>query len=301
MLRAASAHRAWFALAVLAALPLAAAAAPQGRAPDAAGSAEGAAPTGAGAPRPGPPAGSEDVAHILKEAQRAQTVDIAAWSRFSFRRVWLREEFDETGARVSGERLEFAIRPEGGAFDELLVSRNGAPPTAKEVEEHRKEARFTRHYLTMVRGDAQSSEGGYSLAHLLHMSSYRYAGREEFEGVPCHRLDFSPDPQETRGGLSGKFAGAMVGSLWISQDGHHLAGAHSWTVKPISIYLGLSKVHALDVRMTSRPTGDGYWLPHRIEVRSKVRILFRTVDRRSLFEYLDFAPVRSDASISAGV
>ena len=294
MYRASSAHRALFALAALALLPLAAAGAREERTPDDPGGGS------AGGPAASAPAGPDEVAHILRQAQRVQTKDVAAWVHFTFGRSWLREEYDDSGSTLSRESLEFRIAPERGGFDEVLVSRNGAPPTAQEIEEHRREARFTKHYLTMVRGDAQSSEGGYSLAHLLHMSSYRYAGREAFEGVPCHRLDFSPDPEHARGGLSGKIASAMIGSLWISVDGYHLAGAHSWTIRPISIYLGLSKVHDLDIRMTSRPTPDGHWLPHRIEVRSKVRILINTVDRRSVYEYFDYQPLRADASVSAG-
>lgn len=244
---------------------------------------------------------TEEVAHILHHAQRVQTLDVAAWSSFRFRRAWLREEYDDAGTVQSREHLVFQITPDrGGGFDELLLSHNGRPPTPKEVEEHRREARFSKHYLTMVRGDAQTSEGGYSLAHLLHMSSYRYAGRETYNGFPCHRLDFSPDEVNPKGGLSGKFASAMVGSLWISVDGHHLAGAHTWTVRPISIYLGLSKVHDLDIRMESRPGPDGFWLPRRIEVRSKVRILIRTAQRRSLYEYLDFESFRRDGPAPAG-
>jgi hypothetical protein len=293
MSRASSAHRALLALAALAVAPGAAPPSPVAPPPFPV------APRVADGVGAGAAAGEPDVGLILHEAQRVQVVDVAAWSRFRFRRTWLREERDDAGAVILREELEFRVTPERGGFDELLVLRNGEPPTAQEIERHRREGRFTKHYLTMVRGDAQSGEGGYSLAHLLRMSSYRYAGRELYNGFPCHRLDFSPDEERPGGGLSGKFANAMAGSLWISVDGYHLAGAHSHTVRPISIYLGLSKVHDLDILMESTPNVDGYWLPKRIEVRSKVRILFRTLNRMNVYGYLDFAPVAA-AATSAG-
>lgn len=290
MSRAPAAQRVIPALAALAAPPLLAvvlASAPEGNA-------------GAHAPAAPPPGAPADVAQILKQAQRIQTQDLAAWGRYRFRRIWTRKDHDDAGAVVSRERLEFLITPREGGFDELLLSRNGAPPTPQEVERHRKEARFSKHYLTTVRGDAQSSEGGYSLAHLLNMSAYRYAGPELHDGTPCHRLDFSPDPGNRQSGLSGKFADAMIGHLWISADGHHLAGARTWTIRPVSIYLGLSKVHDLEISMESRPVADGHWLPSRIEVRTKVRVLVKTLNRVNTYEYQDYEPVRGEGTVSAG-
>ena len=237
-----------------------------------------------------PPAGPPELSVILKEAQRVQREDTAAWSRFRFQRLWQREEFDEEGGLLEREVLEYRITPNGHGFDEELVRRNGAPPEEGEIEKHRRQARFTRHYQTMIEGGGQGNEGGYSLSHLLRLSAYRYAGREHHGGVPCHRLDFSPDEENPKTGISGKFANAMAGSVWITVDGHHLAGVRSRSLRPISLYLSLGKVHHLELNMESAPAAGGVWLPRRIEVTTRARVLIKAVRRKNLYEYSAYEP-----------
>ena len=187
-------------------------------------------------------------------------------------------------------RHEFVVTPDRGGFREDLVRHNGAPPEAAEQEHHRRAGSFGRHYGTLLAGvGGEEEEGGYSLGQLLHLSSYRFAGREALNGVDCYRLDFSPDDVQPRmGGLAAKFTKAMAGSLWITVEGFHLAGAKAETVRPISIALSLSKVYSLKVRMDAGPVGEGVWLPERVEVITNARILIKSIRRRNLFTYSDF-------------
>jgi len=237
-----------------------------------------------------PESTQDDLRFVVSEAQKVQEADVSAWASYRFGRRSEREDYDDSGQIVARDDLEFVVTPDRGGFREDLVRHNGAPPEAAEQEHHRRAGSFGRHYGTLLAGvGGEEEEGGYSLGQLLHLSSYRFAGREALNGVDCYRLDFSPDDVQPRmGGLAAKFTKAMAGSLWITVEGFHLAGAKAETVRPISIALSLSKVYSLKVRMDAGPVGEGVWLPERVEVITNARILIKSIRRRNLFTYSDF-------------
>jgi hypothetical protein len=232
----------------------------------------------------------DDIRFVVSEAQKVQEADVEAWAAYRFGRRAEREDYDESGQVVGREELEFVVTPEARGFREELVRHNGLVPEASDREHHLRAGSFERHYRTLLAGvGEEKEEGGYSLGQLLHLSSYRFAGREPLNGVDCYRLDFSPDDVEPRmGGLAAKFTKAMAGSLWITVEGFHLAGAKAETVRPISIALVLSKVYSIKVRMDAGPVGEGVWLPERVEVITSARILIKSIRRRNLYTYSDF-------------
>jgi hypothetical protein len=233
-----------------------------------------------------------DLERILSEGKKVQKSDVAAWKAYRFRRRAVREQMAESGEVLEREDLEFLVTPAAAGFDETLLRLDGKDPRPDEVRRHRRIAKFTKHYDTLLVGEGEDDvEGGYSLSQLLNLSSYRYAGREERNGVACHRLDFSPDDTEPKDGIAGRFAGAMEGSLWITVEGHHLAGARARTVRPLSFALFLTKVHGLEVDLQSQPVGEGVWLPLRIEVITRARILVKQVRKRNLYDYSEFTRV----------
>jgi len=248
----------------------------------------GAAARGATAPTAPP-----DLDRIVAEAQRVQEADVAAWSRFSFSRRAEREDLDEAGEVEEREDLEFVIIPSGDGFDEELVRQDGRAPEPEEKERRRRAGSFTKHYNVLISGaGGEEIEGGYSLSLLLHMSSYRYVGREVRDGVECYRLDFSPDESGQKGsGLAWKVVSAMQGSLWITVAGYHLAAARAETTRRVPIGLFLAKVREVRVSLESGPVGDGVWLPRRIEMLTRARVLIKSIRRRSSYTYWNFAPV----------
>ncbi len=246
------------------------------------------------APSPGagvrPEISPDDLRFIVSEAQKVQTADVAAWAAYRFERRSEREDYDESGRVVERDDLEFVVTPDRDGFREELVRHNGSPAAPSETAQHRRTASFNKHYRTLLAGaGGEQEEGGYSLGQLLHLSSYRFMGRESLNGVDCYRLDFNPDDVKPRtGGLAAKITKEMAGSLWITAEGFHLAGASAATVRPVAIALALSKVYDLKVRMEAGPVGEGVWLPVRVEVTTKARILIKAIRRRNLFTYSDF-------------
>lgn len=243
-----------------------------------------------------------DLTGILSEAQRIQHEDVTAWRRYKFRRQTVREWFDEDGALVEKEDLLFVVTPITGGFDEELIRMNGSAPAPDDVDHHRREAKFTRHYNEMMQSESGDDigEAGYTLATLLKMSAYEYAGMEVVDGILCHRLDFRPDDALEWGGIAGKIARAMSGTLWITADGHHVAFAHTRTVRPVTLFWSLSKVKELEITMQSRPAPEGVWLPARIEVVSTARVLFNVLRKRNTINYSDFEPAQAAPPGAAG-
>jgi len=237
-----------------------------------------------------PDSAPSDLHFILSQAQQVQEADVAAWTRYRFRRRAERQEIGESGEVVRREGLEFQVTPGDGGFDEELLLLDGREPPAGEKERYRNLGSFAKHYRTMLSGVGHEEvEGGYSLALLLRLSSYRFAGREDREGVACYRLDFSPDQERPKErGVAWKVVSAMRGSLWIAREGFHVVAARAETVRPIPLALSLAKVHEVQVSVECGPVGEGVWLPRRIEMRTRARILVKPFHRRNLYTYSDF-------------
>ncbi|HEV8701865.1 MAG TPA: hypothetical protein VGV60_11395 [Candidatus Polarisedimenticolia bacterium] len=232
-----------------------------------------------------------DLQFILSEAQRVQEADVAAWASYRFRRRAEHQDIGDAGEIEEQEVFEFLVTPQPGGFDEELLRLDDREPLADERDRHRKLGSFGKHYRTLMTGVGNDEiEGGYSLGLLLHLASYRYAGLEDHDGVACYRLDFFPDeaagPKEK--GLAWKVARVMKGSLWIAREGFHVAAARAETVRPISLALSLAKVSEVEVSVVCAPVGEGIWLPRRIEMRTRARVLLKSMHRRNLYAYSDF-------------
>jgi len=251
---------------------------------------------------PAPAEAPPDIEQLMQAVQRVHFVDMAAWSRFRFDRQVDVEQLDDEGRVVSNESYRFEVTPAGGRFDEQLTSLDGRAPSPREVKHHRKKAHFNRHYNAIRSGreDGQDDEGS-PLTHLLYMSDYTYAGREEVDGIPCYRLDFSPQEESGGGGLQARIAKAMAGSLWISVEDQHLVRAHARTERPVSIALSLAKVHEVQVDLLNKPVSAGVWLPERLEIATNGRISWWPFRRRSIFRYSGFEPVHhTTAEVTGG-
>jgi hypothetical protein len=241
------------------------------------------------APEPAPP----DLPTLLRDAQRIQQADAAAWRRFRFSREARVERLGPEGQVTVREETLSEVTPLVDSFDERLLRIDGRDPTDEEIARHRQKEPFARHYRALRAGGGDmEEEGGYSLASLLRLSSYRYAGREMVGGAESHRLDFQPDPEPKEQSLEARVAGAMAGSLWLTVDGLHLIRARAASVRPVPLTLGLVSVRSLALELESAEVAPGTWLPRRVVVKSDVRIVFLSQARRRVITYSRHAPMR---------
>ena len=233
-----------------------------------------------------------DLQKLVHEARRAQRADILAWAEHRFRRQERVEELTDTGQVKSVHTFDFEITPLADGFDERLLLRDGLEPTEATIEDHRRSGRFQKHYRTLQTGsEEEDPESGYSIGTLLRLSEYRYAGREAIDGAECHRLDFDPQDDPPGSGIEARIAEAMSGSLWLTADGAHLVRARTTSTRPVSLSLGLFKVHALEVAFDAHQVASGTWLPRQLSIVSHARLVFLGQHRRRVFTYSNYAPL----------
>jgi hypothetical protein len=217
------------------------------------------------------PAQPPDLPALLAEARRVQQLDLEAWQGFAFHRQVLRQRLDRRGQVTFRQQLEFEVEPvAGGGFDELLVAIDCRAPTAAEVREHRREARFSRHYQRAREGrfGGVLGVGELDFGYLFGALDYDYGGRRTEGGVDYHRLVIVP-PEGEPGRGDDPLTAATAGELGLTVDGHHLVRAATRLTRPVS--QGLVEVERLEIDFEARRAAGGVWLPGRIEVRSSVR------------------------------
>jgi hypothetical protein len=233
-----------------------------------------------------------DMSALVHDARRAQRADVVAWAQYRFRRQERVEELTETGQVKSVHTFDFEITPLADGFDERLLLRDGLDPSGAEVEDQRRDGRFAKHYRTLLAGsEEEDPESGYSIGTLLRLSEYRYAGRETIDGAECHRLAFDPQRDPPGSGIEARIAEAMSGTLWLTVDGAHLVRARTTSTRPVSLTLGLFKVHALEVGFDAQRVGPDTWLPRQLSIVSHARLVFLGQHRRRVFTYSEFAPL----------
>ena len=241
-----------------------------------------------GGAAPTPP----DLQALVHAARTAQRDDILAWAKYRFHRQERIEELTDTGQVKSVRTFDFEITPQHDGFDERLLLLDGLAPTEADIEEHRRNGRFQKHYRTLLEGsEEEDPESGYSIGTLLRLSEYRYAGRETIDGAECHRLDFDPQANPPGSGIEARIAEAMSGSVWLTVDGAHLSRARTTSTRPVTLTLGLFMLNSLEVAFDAQRAGGPAWLPRQLSIVSHARLVFLGQHRRRVFTYSDYAPL----------
>lgn len=233
-----------------------------------------------------------DFRRLLDETRRINQRDYEAWRTYRFRRQVLREKLDKAQEAASTVRLEFQVTPAGDGFDELLLEIDGRAPRVSEIAEHRKAARFSRHYHAFQADEDADPSEGFSLQTLLDLPAYGYRGLDRVAGVDCYRLDFEPLLGRHARSIPERFAEVMAGSLWITTSREpHLARLVAETVRPVPVALGFIRVISLRVEASARPVSARDWLPTGFGLQSHVRIVGKSLRRRNTIVYLDYERV----------
>jgi hypothetical protein len=238
------------------------------------------------------PQAPPDLPPLLKQAREAQREDIVGWADYRFRRQERVEELTDTGQVKSVRTFDYEITPLEDGFDERLLRVDGLEATEGQIEDHRRDGRFQKHYKTLLPGsEEEDPEGGYSISTLLRLTEYRDAGRETIDGVDCRRLDFEPQEHPPGNGLEARIAEAMAGSIWLSLEGAHLVRARTTSTRPITLSLGLFKVQSLELAFDAERVAPGRFLPRQLSIVSHARLVFLGQHRRRVFTYSDYAPL----------
>lgn len=233
-----------------------------------------------------------DPAALIAEARRVQVRDLEVWRRFAFRRQVVRQRLDDRGEVALRQDLVFRVEPAVDGFDETLVAIDGRAPSAREIREHRHEARFTRHYDHAREGKLGGvlGFGELDFGYIFRGLHYRYAGRETTAGgIACHRLAIEPLTGDAAVGAADPLAAATAGDLWLAVDGLHVVRASTRLTRPVR--QGLARAERLDLDFEAQRV-EGAWLPRRIELRSALGGLLR-LHAHNIYTYSQFEDRRA--------
>ncbi|MGD2115873.1 MAG: hypothetical protein PVG07_12510 [Acidobacteriota bacterium] len=230
-----------------------------------------------------------EVEALLRRARAALESDLAAWAELSFRRRVVRERLDGDGEVSWRTEYLFRVRPAPdppGGFDETLLSIDGARPSPREIEEHRRLGRFEKHYRAAVASELENPFGeDLPLAPLLFDQEHRRAGRETVDGIPCHRLLFDARGEVPEASSAEELKRATRGSLCLSVKGAHLVEAEVESVRPVR--QGPIRLNRISIRFEGRPVRSA-WVPRVFQVESDARLGPVHLRKRNRYEYTDY-------------
>jgi hypothetical protein len=216
---------------------------------------------------------------------RAKTVlkqDYEAWRTYAFQRHVRRQKFDAHGEVIWSAEYLFKVTPKRSGFDENLIEIDGRRATPGEVGEHRKAARFEKHYKN---GASLINPFGRDipLLPLLFDQNHQYVGRKVVGGELCHKTEFVDRNPPAKLPARARLAYVLKGEACFSVAGDHLVAAEMETAQPVSS--GVTKLKYLKVRVEAQRVGEDLWLPSSFEIRSEIRLGMRNIRKNNLYEY----------------
>ena len=181
-----------------------------------------------------------------------------------------------------------------------LLSKNGVPVSAKELEkqdrEHQKEIddkerkrKKKTAELAKIRAD-EEREDAKIIDDIFAMYDVRLVGRESVDGHPAIRLAFKARPGYKPKTGDGKIMQKIAGEAWVTEEDFELARLDAQVIDTISIGFGLLARLNKGTRITGErhKFNNEVWLPARIEVLLNARVLMlKGFNMREITEYSD--------------
>lgn len=227
-----------------------------------------------------------DAETVAKEVDRAWAADVTSWADYAFQRKVIRQTFDKKGKEKAHLELVFKVTPMGDGFDEELIEIEQRPPDKGEVKEHRKAARFEKHYRQAGDLELNNPVGeDLALMDLIQSQDHRFVGEDVVDGVPCYRTRF--DAREEPSGLTTRerLNYAVAGTACFSKKGFHLVVFEMKTVRAVkTTAIGFN---SLQMTIEGHAVGDA-WLPKLVALRSDVVLLGGRMRKGNTYRYTNF-------------
>lgn len=227
-----------------------------------------------------------DMAKIKSETDRAWKADVAAWADYAFRRHVTRQTFDKKDKETFHLELLFELTPQTEGWDERLIAIDGAEPDEGEVKDHRKAARFSKHYAQAEELELNNPVGeDLALLPMIQDQEHRFVGEDVVDGVPCYRTQFDSRPEPSGLSPRERLKYAIEGEACFSKDGYHLVVFEMETVRPVK--KGSTGMNFLRMTIKGHAVGDA-WMPKLVELRSDVVVIGKRMRKGNIYRYSDF-------------
>ena len=235
------------------------------------------------------PEGNAYVRAALTSGPRSQD---AAINDYSYDLEELRENLDKNGVATSHETRRYEVYFVATRPVRRLISRNGAPLSAKEqAEVNRKAAELAK---DIAAGKTVHEQAGIRLSSLIDTFDFRTITREDHGGRKTLVFEFVPRkgsaPKASAGRAADAVAGILTGRVHIDETDRRVVRfeGHTMEGQKASVATGV-KIGFLDLSMEFTPVQERVWLPKKVATVATGRaFLFKSFRIRSTTTYTNY-------------
>ena len=239
-----------------------------------------------------------DLAVARAEEQRVSQADL----EFEVLVEAVTEHLDGDGAVRKTERETYRQYPLEGVVYEELVAKDGDPLDAADA---RSEQERRERYVERVRERRANGEDprGDNENHVefneefVSRYDFQIVGQEEVNGHMCWVIALVPRDGDLP--VRRRIDHALnnsTGRVWVSQDDHGLVVVEFEMAKSIRFWGGiLGTLRNTVGRFEFTRVAERVWVPTTIDIKLDLRIVFRSIRRRFVREWADYAAVRVTA------
>ena len=176
--------------------------------------------------------------------------------------------------------------------DQTLIKVNGVKPTAKEIEEDRKES-LKRQRRFLERNDKKGSDKVISNNMDMYREKFipRLIGTELVGNRPAYLIQLVPDTNHRlKNTTADRIMNQMLVKLWVDQAEFQVSRMEAKTVEPIKLAAGvIGSINSIHVRLKQKRLTPEIWTDLKVEADFDVRIIianftFKMTSQSSGFE-----------------
>jgi hypothetical protein len=232
------------------------------------------------------PTPSELAARVLSRAKAVEPL----WTRYEYRRLSVHKELREDGSVKEQSEELYRMVPREGLIFARLLEKNGAPPTANDLErDEERHARALRRRDESRRTGRTSSEDRSLSKEILDRFDFRIEGRELLNGRKTFRVALAPKPNPPRErNQIDKVLNRLRGHVWLDEALYDLVRADVQLTEPVRFYAILGIARKLDVRYEAQLVDGLVWFPAMVEIAIDARRLVSQVRTHQTERFFDF-------------
>ena len=210
------------------------------------------------------------------------------------------ETLDGDGKVTRVETERYLRYPLEGHLYLEVIARDGLPLDADAVQdEEKRKAKFVREARRhAARGERYEPDARSIRFDRQLMDRYEtfLVGTEEVRGNTCWVIRYEPRPgrlPEVR--MMDKALNRSTGTLWITQDGYHLARIKFQLQRPVRYLLGVfATLRSVEGQLDYEAVRPEFWMPKRLNIYIDLRVLLslKVIRRRVRNDWVLHRPGR---------
>jgi hypothetical protein len=242
------------------------------------------------------PSPEEIIRRAIERAKWAQKQDHAG--QFAFRQLVVVENLDDKGAVKQREESLFQATPIEGTPFYQPIQKDGKPLSDKERKEAEERQRKFRERLAENRRkkEKQKSKDDDDLTvseELVSRFRFELLGRQPVDGRPAYVLAFEPRSEDlpTRRKLD-RILNKLAGKVWLDQESYEISKLEARLTEKTKFGWGIiGSVERLEFTFEQRQVAENIWLPSRLDLYIRARMLFSSLHQWEKVEWSEFKRV----------